>query len=482
MCQTQSSGKMVCIEVPVELQGALEAFVSAYQQLPRDISTAHELHQVEQSLAGASDQLFASAMQPIVQQSVDAREPSRSHRRLRAPIWMKLLVTPAKPMKNQGRRTYHINLLRGPAIAITAVYYSRNCDRDDHLLGKGCFPALACLGIFDHWSPLLASHAAQTACLSSSFAEACTMLRLQGRSVDEKTLARVVYRFAARGRFNLQRSDYRLPAGESAAGLRLVVALDGGRVRLRRNKRGKKRASKRHGYHSDWREPKLLYVYAIDEKGKKVGKFKPIIDGTFELLSESQELFDRLKKYLKGLKVAEAKEVIFIGDGAPWVSNRVPQLAEELKIAKEKVQVVADFYHAVEHLKAAADEHKKFSEKERKEWVSKQRKRLYQGRVDKVICDLGQLKGKKVETEKAYFVNRVNHMRYAQWKKAGVPIGSGAVESAIRRIVNLRLKGAGIFWFKHNAEHMLLLRCFAKAQRWHDLLPFALRSTLLSPL
>jgi hypothetical protein len=482
MSQTRSSGKVVCIEVPEELQDAIEDFIKASQQARRDIASPQQLGSVEQQVAEACDRLLAASMQIIIQQSVAARQPSRLCHSKLVPTWLSRLLLSTKPMKNQGPRTVHLTLSRGPDIAISTVYYSRNCHRDNPLLGKGCFPALECLGIFEHTSPLLASRAALTACLSGSFAEAAQMLQLQGRPVEVKTLRRIVYRFAARSRFNLQRSEYRWPQGETAKGLRLVVALDGGRVRLRTNKRGKKRASKRHGYHTNWREPKLLYIYALDEKGKKLAKFKPIIDGTFKLLSDSEELFERLEKYLKALNVAEAVEVIFIGDGAPWVSNRVPKLASVLKIAPQKVTVVADFYHAVEHLKAAADGHKKFREKERQAWLKTQRKRLYQGKVDQVIAEIGQLKGKKIKTEKDYFVNRREHMRYAQWKKAGLPIGSGAVESAIRRIVNLRLKGAGIFWLEHHAEHMLLLRCFAKAHRWDNLLPLALHSALLPAL
>ncbi len=33
-----------------------------------------------------------------------------------------------------------------------------------------------------------------------------------------------------------------------------------------------------------------------------------------------------------------------------------------------------------------------------------------------------------------------------------LPIGSGAIESAIRRVVNLRLKGPSIYWHKNSAE------------------------------
>src|SRR5215212_8130735 len=60
-------------------------------------------------------------------------------------------------------------------------------------------------------------------------------------------------------------------------------------------------------------------------------------------------------------------------------------------------------------------------------------------------------------------------MEYAALAQAGLPFGSGAIESAVRRVINLRLKGAGIFWHKPSAEAMLLLRCFAKAGRLQQL-------------
>ena len=50
--------------------------------------------------------------------------------------------------------------------------------------------------------------------------------------------------------------------------------------------------------------------------------------------------------------------------------------------------------------------------------------------------------------------------------KAKWPIGSGAIESAIRPVLNLRLKGAGMFWQKSSAEAVLLLRAYYKAGRW----------------
>ncbi len=60
-------------------------------------------------------------------------------------------------------------------------------------------------------------------------------------------------------------------------------------------------------------------------------------------------------------------------------------------------------------------------------------------------------------------------MSYDRIAQMGLPIGSGAMESAIRRVVNLRLKGASIFWHHKAAEGVLLLRCLFKAGRWEML-------------
>src|SRR5882724_8502533 len=50
-----------------------------------------------------------------------------------------------------------------------------------------------------------------------------------------------------------------------------------------------------------------------------------------------------------------------------------------------------------------------------------------------------------------------------------LPIGSGAIESAVRRVVNLRLKGPSLFWCRASAEAILLLRSYYKAGRWNML-------------
>jgi len=57
-------------------------------------------------------------------------------------------------------------------------------------------------------------------------------------------------------------------------------------------------------------------------------------------------------------------------------------------------------------------------------------------------------------------------MNYEQVSSLQLPIGSGAMESSIRRVVNMRLKGPCIFWSEDSANEMLMLRSYYKAGRW----------------
>ena len=52
---------------------------------------------------------------------------------------------------------------------------------------------------------------------------------------------------------------------------------------------------------------------------------------------------------------------------------------------------------------------------------------------------------------------------YGLAREQQLPIGSGIIESTVRRVLNLRMKGASIFWTKDNAEHMILLRAYYKS-------------------
>ena len=92
-----------------------------------------------------------------------------------------------------------------------------------------------------------------------------------------------------------------------------------------------------------------------------------------------------------------------------------------------------------------------------------------EGFIKKLKTDTKGFRGKKVTVERNYFINNQARLGYKVATDMGLPLGSGAIESSIRRVVNLRLKGNSIFWKPESANDMLLLRSFYKAGRWSDL-------------
>ena len=129
-----------------------------------------------------------------------------------------------------------------------------------------------------------------------------------------------------------------------------------------------------------------------------------------------------------------------------------------------------DFYHAVHHLGHVAARRKDWSAKARTRWRTQQRRVLLRGEVEQVIAAVqGICRGrhsKAIRTQRDYFIKNKSRMAYAKLLAMKLPIGSGAIESAVRRVINLRLKGPSLLWCRASAEAILLLRSYDKAGRW----------------
>ncbi len=261
---------------------------------------------------------------------------------------------------------------------------------------------------------------------------------------------------------------------QNVEGKRCAVSVDGGRIRIRTAKKGKRTAKNRRRFQADWREPKLLHIWVLDDDGTICRSFAPWIDGT---MKGPDAVFMLLAYYLTAIGITAAKQVLFIADGAPWIWVRVPALVEKLNLNPAKVRQIVDFYHAVEHLNAVADLRKGWNEKRRRQWVSRQTRYLWTGKNEDVVKAVREItrgrNSKLIDREKSYFENNLPRMQYARARNCRLPIGSGPMESAIRRVINLRMKGNGIFWLEENAESMIMLRSFYKAGRWDDLFHLA---------
>src|SRR3954452_11177203 len=432
----------------------------------RVIRTAEDFKSVERAIAALTNRLSALLMAEPTQAALDDSENRRQAR--------PLVQGAGHTIKDQGRRDVTLRTTCGQAI-VRATYFSRNCDRGQ--AAKGMYPMLLLWGVQDRCTAAIASEISKLVAMLGSLEEVEQVLSDRGQPLDFKTIRPIAYRFASRARAAQRAGN--LDWGEAVAGRRVVVSTDGGRIRIRTTKRGPKTAKGRNRYRTDWREPKLLIIYAVDEKGQKDREFLAVIDGT---LGGPDAIFKLMECYLRESKITTADKVLFVADGARWIWNRVGAVVERLGIKPDQVHELVDFYHAVEHLGKIAALQRRWTAAERQAWIGRQRRRLLKGGVEEVQAALdavcGPRPGKALKREREYFKRNggKGRMDYARMAASKLPIGSGAIESAIRRVVNLRLKGPSIYWHKRSAEAVLLLRSYYKAGRWNHLEKQALTS------
>ena len=341
---------------------------------------------------------------------------------------------------------------------------------------------MSVLGITEGSSPALVSLVGRQCALLPSYQIAQQELAARGTPLDIKVVHRIARQLGAsmltcRTRDLLRWRAGLLPASKELAGKRVAAMIDGGRTRLRtviRKQKGKGKAkTQRRRYKAQWREPKLLIIFEIDERGRMKKGTRPWIDGTFAGPDEAMEL---LAFHLHRLGAAGAEVVTFVADGAPWVWERLDWVERRVGLKAGQAVRVLDWCHAVHNLSLAL-ESLGLSEQQRQQqyqqlrgWLRQGWHGLWQQELEK----LGQAAGNPAVLEQPlnYLCNHAaaGHMDYKRLRRRGLPQGSGAIESAIRRVINLRLKGPGLMWQEENAEGALALRAAAVTERWEETL------------
>ena len=405
-----------------------------------------------------ADEFFGALLTPVLQRAVRSAAVGDAASALVRHL--------PRRMRSDGLETVNVRTSRGTTVPVTTPYY-----REKHARRAkrrpGLYPALVVLGIYDRCTPKLASDASRAVAMHSSLAEAQAQLRSDGIALDIKTLRSTAYRYAARARAAQQSAACGLP--DRVTGKRVVVSLDGGRVRVRRKKRGPKTKKGRNRFHTDWKEPKLLILYVVGDDGRPSQTWAPIIDGT---LRGPQAVFALLLSYARQIGLNAADKVLFIADGAPWTWQRLQRLIAALGLSPTQVLGLIDFYHAAKQLSDAV-KLRRWSATQRTRWLNRTRGLLKRARVDEVITALRKLcRGRtagKIRTHLNYFLKNRHRFAYTTMVGLGLPRGSGAVESAIRRVINLRIKGASIYWLPESVDAILLLRSFYKSGRWNCL-------------
>ena len=166
--------------------------------------------------------------------------------------------------------------------------------------------------------------------------------------------------------------------------------------------------------------------------------------------------------------------VVGVCDGAAWCQGF-------LDLHRPDAVRILDFPHAVGYLATAAKTAFGAETPEAAAWLADQAHELKHG--DPVLV-LGAVEGLPVATAPdpgaataaqstvaEYLGTRLDQIRYARFRAAGYPIGSGAGESANKAVVEGRLKGAGMHWAPDHVDPMLALRTIEYSDRWEAVWP-----------
>jgi hypothetical protein len=389
---------------------------------------------------------------------------------------------PKRKMRGGEPRPLRLRLLGGLLLFVMTLYCNpaRRTGKGRGREGAGLYPELGILGIQEGKTPALVREVGRLSALLPSYEAVQQELAERGMKLNIKEV-HGIGQYAAQAALTYRKRELELyRAGELPAadgrGKRFGAMIDGGRTKIRTTKRrqkgrGTSKTQKRR-YQTDWREPKQIIVFEMDDQGRMKKGTKPIIDGTFQ---GPDEILEVLALRLHQVGASQADIVAFRADGAPWIWERLEWVIRRLGLKKSQVSRGLDWCHAVHHVSLALEP--LVSEAERRRVFKKLRKWLKRGAWHKVVRELTDLmlaqgldETSSVWTEISYLERHgeAGRMDYAKFRRRKLPVGSGAIESAIRRVINLRMKGNSIFWKEENAEGMLVLRGLVLSRRWPE--------------
>lgn len=215
---------------------------------------------------------------------------------------------------------------------------------------------------------------------------------------------------------------------------------------------------------STWKEMKLGPVFCdkdVIERG----------DGSYTITNkEYVSYFGSASEFKKFVFAAAAragygkmKEVVVIGDGAQWIWNTCEELFPDA------VQIL-DYYHLSENTNNYAKLLYSEDEIGRKKWVNQILNAVTDGKTDEAVKLVEENKLKKVPEPYVnlytYMKNNRGRINYKEYKEKSYYIGSGAIESGNKMVIQQRMKQSGMRWGIAGGQYIAALRTKHESNLW----------------
>lgn len=256
-----------------------------------------------------------------------------------------------------------------------------------------------------------------------------------------------------------------LPGGESIP--ILYVEMDGTGVPVVK-KETLGRAGKEPGEAAHTREAKLGCVFTQTSTDLEGYPIRDPDSTTYVAAIETAAEFGR-RIYAEACQRGwdRARKKVVIADGAEWIWNLVEVLFPGA------IQIV-DLFHAREHLWDLARKLFPGDPAQQKIWMATHQDWLDEGQIETLTAALRQTAtgypacSEDLLRDANYFQTHAQRMRYPEFRRQGLFVGSGVIEAGCKTVIGTRCKQSGMFWTVPGANAILALRCAHLNDRFQD--------------
>ncbi len=214
-----------------------------------------------------------------------------------------------------------------------------------------------------------------------------------------------------------------------------------------------------------WKEMKVGTVFDVDLRLERDPRTRELVEQAHGVHMAYQAVLGAVDQFAPAVwalavqhKFPQAAATSVTADGAEWIWNLVADYFPD------STQIV-DWYHACQHLAAAAQALHPDDPSAAQLWFRQARDALFLGSLHTLTTPLDHA---GLTDHSRYFHTHKRRMQYQHFRENGCPIGSGTVESGIKQF-KARLTGPGMRWSRPAAEQMLVIRAAVLSQDFDTL-------------
>jgi len=245
----------------------------------------------------------------------------------------------------------------------------------------------------------------------------------------------------------------------------LYVQMDGTGVPVTTTERTE---SKVEGQPARTREVKLGCVFTQTTYDQEGFAIRDPDSTTYTGAVETAEQFgQRLYAEAQNRGWNRAIKKVIMGDGAEWIWN----LAD---LHFPGALQIVDLFHARQHLWTIARLLYPGEDAHQRQWILRHQPKLDGGQIEKLVGCLRSLEAASPELTETlhkaaqYFERNAERMRYPEFRRQHLFVGSGVIEAGCKTVIGSRLKQSGMFWTVRGANAIIALRCCWLSGRFED--------------